>query len=192
MTDEIQFGDVKSRGPDVALRPDENHYFLVEPVFDEVAAEDLPIYVDLDVWIEMEKHARENTNVELGGVFLGHQAHDRSGKPFVVVRDSIRAKHYEATRGSFKFTHETWQQIARDREQMPEGTQMVGWYHTHPGWGVFLSGMDDFICENFFANPLDLALVIDPCKNDRGWFQWKNKTTELSSAVYVIAPTSGK
>jgi hypothetical protein len=49
---------------------------------------------------------------------------------------------------------------------------MVGWYHTHPDWGVFLSGMDLFICEHFFNKPLDVALVVDPCRQDRGWFQW--------------------
>ena len=49
---------------------------------------------------------------------------------------------------------------------------MVGWYHTHPGWGVFLSGMDQFICENFFGKTLDVALVVDPCRGDRGMFQW--------------------
>jgi proteasome lid subunit RPN8/RPN11 len=38
---------------------------------------------------------------------------------------------------------------------------MVGWYHTHPDWGVFLSSMDMFICDNFF-NKLDVAYVIDP------------------------------
>ena len=49
---------------------------------------------------------------------------------------------------------------------------MVGWYHTHPDWGVFLSGMDMFICDNFFNKPLDVAYVIDPCRGDRGMFQW--------------------
>ena len=49
---------------------------------------------------------------------------------------------------------------------------MVGWYHTHPDWGVFLSGMDMFICDNFFNKKLDVAYVIDPCRGDRGMFQW--------------------
>jgi len=49
---------------------------------------------------------------------------------------------------------------------------MVGWYHTHPDWGVFLSGMDMFICDNFFNKKLDIALVIDPCRGDRGMFMW--------------------
>src|SRR5262245_25919176 len=98
----------------------------------------------------MEDHAQSDTTVELGGVLLGGVHEDEDGKPFVVVTDSLRAQHYESTKGSFKFTHDTWSQITREREEFPAELQMVGWYHTHPDWGVFLSGMDMFICDNFF------------------------------------------
>src|SRR5262245_13380030 len=120
----------------------------------------------------MEEHALSDTAVELGGVLLGGHYEDEAGRPFVVVTDSLRARHYESTKGSFKFTHDTWSAITREREQFPAELQMVGWYHTHPDWGVFLSGMDMFICDNFFNKPLDVAYVIDPCRGDRGMFQW--------------------
>jgi hypothetical protein len=67
---------------------------------------------------------------------------------------------------------------------------MVGWYHTHPDWGVFLSGMDMFICDNFFNKPLDLALVIDPCRRDRGMFQWTGESRHRirrTGGFYLIA-----
>jgi proteasome lid subunit RPN8/RPN11 len=105
-------------------------------------------------------------------VLLGGHYEDEAGRPFVVVTDSLRAQHYESTKGSFKFTHDTWSAITREREQFPAALQMVGWYHTHPDWGVFLSGMDMFICDNFFNKKLDVAYVIDPCRGDRGMFQW--------------------
>jgi proteasome lid subunit RPN8/RPN11 len=103
---------------------------------------------------------------------LGGCYEDEQGRPFVVVTDSLRAQHYESTKGSFKFTHDTWSAITREREQFPADLQMVGWYHTHPDWGVFLSGMDMFICDNFFNKKLDVAYVIDPCRGDRAMFQW--------------------
>jgi hypothetical protein len=90
----------------------------------------------------------------------------------VLITDSLRAAHYESTKGSFKFTHDTWSAISRERDEFPDELQMVGWYHTHPDWGVFLSGMDMFICDNFFNKKLDVAYVIDPCRGDRGMFQW--------------------
>jgi proteasome lid subunit RPN8/RPN11 len=187
MSADIEFGELNSLPPESSLRPDENHFFAVVPT-GEPHADDLRIYIDIDVMREMETHALSNTNVELGGVLMGRQLVDREGRPFVMVEDSIRAQHYQATKGSFKFTHETWRQITRDRDRMPKSMKMVGWYHTHPGWGVFLSGMDDFICKNFFNQPLDLALVIDPCQNDRGWFQWTTEgTTHRCESVFLTA-----
>lgn len=170
--DGIEFGQVEFREPESELRPDRNRKFAVVGC-GEVDQSQLPIFVDLDVMRDMEGHARTNTHVELGGILLGGKFVDEEGRSFVVVQEALRAEHYEATRGSFKFTHETWSQFARDREELPEDLHLVGWYHTHPDWGVFLSGMDTFICDNFFADDLDVDLVIDPCRGDRGWFFWE-------------------
>jgi proteasome lid subunit RPN8/RPN11 len=171
LTSEIQFGDLQHTQPKSALRPDQDAHFLVTTV-GQVGDHELPIYVDLDVMRDMEAHARTNTEVELGGVMLGQQSIDGDGRPFVWISDCLRARHYEATKGSFKFTHDTWSQITRERQQYRPDLEMIGWYHTHPGWSVFLSGMDLFICNHFFNRPLDVALVIDPVADDRGWFQW--------------------
>jgi proteasome lid subunit RPN8/RPN11 len=171
MDSDITFGDVEEERPRTMRRPDEDRHFSVIAC-GAPRDSDLKIYVDLDAMVDMENHAQTNTSVELGGVLLGGQYVDGEGQPFVVVSDCLRADHFEATKGSFKFTHETWSDIQRRLQEYPDDLRMVGWYHTHPDWGVFLSGMDMFICDNFFNKPLDLALVIDPCRDDRGWFQW--------------------
>jgi proteasome lid subunit RPN8/RPN11 len=174
---DIQFGDIAEESPRETRRPDEDPRFAVLPC-GSVQDHDLPIYVDLDCLLDMEEHALSNAEVELGGVMLGGQYVDSEQQPFVIVNESLRAEHYESTRGSFKFTHDTWSNITRRLEEYTTDTKMVGWYHTHPDWGVFLSGMDLFICDNFFNKPLDLALVIDPCRHDRGWFQWTGRSGE--------------
>jgi proteasome lid subunit RPN8/RPN11 len=171
MDADITFGDVEEERPRVMRRPDEDRHLAVVAC-GQPRDTDLPIFVDLDTMVDMENHAQTNTSVELGGVLLGGQYIDGEGNPFVIVTDCLRADHFEATKGSFKFTHETWSDIQRRLSEYPDDLRMVGWYHTHPDWGVFLSGMDMFICDNFFNKPLDLALVIDPCRDDRGWFQW--------------------
>lgn len=177
MDADIQFGEVEEVARETRLRPDQNKHFAVAGHESPVDG-DLPIFVDLDVMRDMEAHAASDTSVELGGVLLGGQYEDEDGRPFVVVTDSLRAEHYESTKGSFKFTHDTWSQITRERDEFPDDLQMVGWYHTHPDWGVFLSGMDMFICDNFFNKELDIALVIDPCRGDRGMFQWTGNPSE--------------
>jgi len=188
--DGIEFGQVENREPEPQVRPDRNRLFAVVGC-GPVDPEQLPIFVDLYVMRDMEGHARSNLHVELGGVLLGGKFTDENGQPFVVVQEALRAEHYEATRGSFKFTHETWSQITRDRQNLPDELHLVGWYHTHPDWGVFLSGMDTFICDNFFGDDLDVDLVIDPCRGDRGWFFWEKKNGTRSktrvSGFYLFA-----
>jgi proteasome lid subunit RPN8/RPN11 len=171
VNDDIEFGEVEHAAPVRALRPDENRHFAVAS-YGTTDENELPIFVDLDVLADMEDHAASDTSVELGGVLLGGTFADDRDQPFVVVTDSLRAQHFESTKGSFKFTHDTWEAITREREAFPADLKMVGWYHTHPDWGVFLSGMDMFICDNFFNKSLDVAYVIDPCRGDRGMFQW--------------------
>lgn len=184
--DGIQFGELRSEQPVPVLPPDLDGHYAVQPM-GQPAPHDLPVFVDLDVWNELENHALSDTSVELGGVLLGDQATDRNGRAVVIVRDSLRARHYEATRGSFKFTHSTWSEITRERERLNPDLKIVGWYHTHPGWGIFLSDMDDFIHRNFFGRPLDVALVMDPCQDQRGWFQWDGKgRTRLCGGYFLF------
>jgi proteasome lid subunit RPN8/RPN11 len=186
---EIQFGEIEQTRRQTRLRPDRSQQWAVV-LCGEPNPDDLPIFVDLDAMREMEDHAQSDCHVELGGVLLGGQFDDETGQPYVLVQDSLRARHYENSRGSFKFTHDTWSDISRRRDQFSSDLQMVGWYHTHPDWGVFLSGMDTFICEHFFNRPLDVALVIDPCRRELGWFQWADqpeRQVRETAGFYLIA-----
>ena len=189
MNDDIQFGEVETARPQKQLRPDQNKHYAVAR-YGTPRHGELPIYVDLDVVADMEMHAESDTSVELGGVLLGAHCEDEDGNPFVLITDSLRAEHYHSTKGSFTFTHDTWAAITRRRDEFPAELAMAGWYHTHPDWGVFLSGMDMFICDNFFNKRLDVAYVIDPCRGDRAFFQWTGDPRHRKKRVggfYVVA-----
>lgn len=64
-------------------------------------------------------------------------------------------------------------------DQHVSGQRILGWYHTHPGFGIFLSAMDMFIHENFFNESDQLALVYDPVKGEDGLFVWREGKAEL-------------
>jgi len=186
---DIHFGELEETGPGPRVRPDRDQHFAVIAV-GTPSEMDVPVFADLDVVRELEAHALSDPAVELGGVLLGGQHHDALGEPFVLVADSLRAQHFENSRGSFKFTHDTWQEISRQRDEFSPDLQIVGWYHTHPDWGVFLSSMDLFICEHFFSRPLDVALVIDPCRQERAFFQWRAGTpcrVQQAGGFYLVS-----
>jgi hypothetical protein len=64
------------------------------------------------------------------------------------------------------YTQETWEKIYQEKDQKHPKLDIVGWYHTHPGFGVEFSDMDKFIQQNFFSGPTQFALVVDPLGGD--------------------------
>ena len=59
-------------------------------------------------------------------------------------------------------------------EKKYENAQIVGWIHTHPDFGIFLSEYDTFIQENFFKEDYQIAYVVDPIQNIEGFYFWIN------------------
>ena len=120
-----------------------------------------PIILD-----EIEEHAYSNLQAEVGGMFVGEVAGDTTR-----ISGAIPALTASAEQISLTFTHEVWDEILKQVHENYPGQQIVGWYHTHPSFGLFLSQYDSFIQENFFSSPGQLALVIDPIAGDFAWFE---------------------
>ncbi len=175
MSDEdIQFEDVAYREPHKARRPDLDPR-LACIAYRTPGHDDMPIYLDRRTADLIERHALRDTSVELGGILLGKECVDETtGQPFVWVTEAIEAKHYENTQASFTYTHDSWEEITRERDAKHPELDIVGWYHTHPDFGIFLSSHDLFIHHNFFDQPLQVAYVVDPIRQDRGFFHWRD------------------
>ncbi len=118
------------------------------------------------------KHAREDTSVEICGVLVGTWHRDESG-PFAAIVDSIRGEGATTKFAEVTFTHQTWAKINAEMDSRFADKKIVGWYHTHPDFGIFLSDRDRFIQEHFFSGPGQVAHVIDPVRNVEGVFIWQ-------------------
>ncbi|MGE3820867.1 MAG: Mov34/MPN/PAD-1 family protein, partial [Isosphaeraceae bacterium] len=172
--EEIVFGDVSYREPERRRRPDRDRRWACL-AYEIPGPGDLPIFLDHRAADAIERHALRDTSVELGGILLGKECvDDLTEQPFVWVTHSLEARHYENTQASFTYTHDSWEEISRERERLHPDLDIVGWYHTHPDFGIFLSGHDLFIHHHFFAQPLQLAYVVDPVRQTRGFFQWRD------------------
>jgi len=62
---------------------------------------------------------------------------------------------------------------------------VLGWQHTHPGMGVFLSAHDLFIHRHFFSQPWQIAMVVDPRSRQLAFFQWRGGDVVDCGFVYV-------
>jgi len=186
-TDEIVFGDVSYREPVRLRRPDRDRRWACVG-YEVPGPADMPIFLDLRPAALIERHALRDVSVELGGILLGREClDDETGEPFVWITESLEAKHYENTQASFTYTHDSWEEITRERDKLYPDLDIVGWYHTHPDFGIFLSGHDLFIQRNFFNQPLQVAYVVDPIRQTRGFFRWKAENLEQVGGFYLVA-----
>lgn len=148
-----------------SLRPPAPAIFIYESVLEQILA-----YSEGDV------------SREIGGFLLGglHEDANTSGpaRNFVEVRHFLPALDTRGQVASLTFTHDTWSTLRRQVEERHPQETIVGWQHTHPGLGVFLSGYDRFIHRHFFGEPCHIALVVDPIRHELEFFQWVGEKIE--------------
>lgn len=183
--DEITFGEMRLREPLRMRPPDHDHRLACIPC-DDPGSDDLPIFLDHKAAVAIESHAARDVSVELGGVLLGKECIDpATDRPYVVISDALEAAHYQNSQASFTYTHDSWETITRDRDRLFPDRDIVGWYHTHPNFGIFLSNHDLFIHHNFFSQPLQVAYVVDPINQTRGFFQWKGESVTAVGGFHL-------
>lgn len=122
-------------------------------------------------------HVFSNADREVGGVLVGRVPRDGS---LPLVSGAIAALKADEQRATLTFTQDAWEHVHRTLdEEYPEGEQIVGWYHSHPGFGIFLSEHDLFIHRNFFSGASQIAVVVDPHAQTEGVFVWRDGQVEL-------------
>ena len=150
----------------------------------QIEPDDVRVYIRQDVYKALEKYSASDTGRELGSILLGDYCCEQ-GRTHVILSRYLEARYTDASASTLTFTHRTWDDIhARHAETCPD-KRILGWQHTHPSYGIFLSNYDLFIQENFFDLPFQIAYVIDPVQHLRGFFQWKNGKVEKLKGYYV-------
>jgi proteasome lid subunit RPN8/RPN11 len=117
-------------------------------------------------------HGAKDAGHEVGGVLVGELLADGGG-PYVRVDAVIEAVHAEEKGAELTFTHATWDHVNKEMDSRFAHKRIVGWYHTHPGFGIFLSDRDGFIHRSFFGEPFQIAFVYDPKRREHGVFAWR-------------------
>jgi proteasome lid subunit RPN8/RPN11 len=125
------------------------------------AHETLRVNFAADAYAELICHAKEDLSCEVCGVLAGEICRDSDGH-HVSVQAVVRGASARAGASHVTYTQETWNQIHQKMEKDYPRLHIIGWYHSHPGFGVEFSDMDLFIHENFFSGRDQIAFVTDP------------------------------
>lgn len=145
------------------------------------------VLIDTDVLRQIRQHARTSTKTEVCGVLIGNE-NDKQ----VLVEACIPGLNAAQGGAHVTFTQDTWEHIYKIKDAEYSGHRIVGWYHSHPGFGVFLSDHDTFIHHNFFSSPLQVAWVYDPHSDEEGCFGWRGKRLERLSEIAITDRKGGE
>lgn len=137
--------------------------------------------IDNEVTRCIRKHARAHMKTEVCGVLIGET---RDG--VVEVTASIEALNAAQAGTHVTFTQDAWETIYKVKDESYPDQRIVGWYHSHPGFGVFLSEHDTFIHRNFFSSPDQVAWVYDPHTDEEGCFGWVDGAIHRISNLSIV------
>ena len=175
--EEKTIADIKNKPPPGR----ETGYYVHEN--GKISGENLSIYISIEAITRIKEHALQDINQELGGVLVG-EVNEYNKKNYINITASIPAHHASHGGASVTFTHRTWEHVYRTLDKEYPDKIILGWYHTHPNFGIFLSADDIFIHRNFFNGPWLVAFVVDPVRNRSGFFVWKNGSIVESGGYY--------
>jgi proteasome lid subunit RPN8/RPN11 len=139
------------------------------------------VFVTQAAFRVINQHANSDLDNEVGGWLAGRWCRDIDTKAeYVVVEALLPAQQVRSGSTFLTFTHDSQVAMLAALEERHAKKGIVGWYHTHPRMGLFLSGYDMWLHEHFFPHPWQVALVIEPHSNTGGFFI-RNTKDELDS-----------
>ncbi|KAG1710359.1 26S proteasome non-ATPase regulatory subunit 14 [Phytophthora capsici] len=115
--------------------------------------------------LKMLKHGRAGVPMEVMGLMLGEFVDD-----YTVNCIDVFAMPQSGTGVSVEAVDPVFQmKMLEMLKQTGRAEMVVGWYHSHPGFGCWLSGVDINTQQSFEAlNPRAVAVVVDPIQSVKG------------------------
>lgn len=123
------------------------------------------VYISSLALLKMLKHGRAGVPMEVMGLMLGEFVDD-----YTVRVIDVFAMPQSGTGVSVEAVDPVFQAKMLDMlKQTGRPEMVVGWYHSHPGFGCWLSGVDMNTQQSFEAlSERAVAVVVDPIQSVKG------------------------
>jgi len=150
-----------------------------------------PVYIYRDTIQNIHLLTKDFEN-EIFGYLIGNIL-EWKGQIYVVIEeilfilgavhsDKFSTSQIEGTAGKYEIR---FQKLKKKREN--DNLRIVGWWHSHPGFSCFLSHTDLKTQEYFFPESYQVALVVDPHKDELEFFTLdKNSKNGYKPISYAI------
>ncbi len=134
----------------------------------------------------MMQHA-SSSHYEIGGLLVG-KVYKRDQKFLVHIEKAIPDKLGESGSATYSFTYKSWARLMNITEEEYSSLRIVGWYHSHPNYGIFYSSVDKESHRTYFPKPWMIGVVVDPVRYTAGLFSIREgeRDPRMLSGFYEI------
>ena len=129
---------------------------------------------------EVRQGIKEQTGILIGRVFR-----DPAGFLYTVITAVIPVDDVQSSVVQVKLRPSAWPPIWEELQKNPD-QQIIGWYHSHPGYGIFLSPTDRRTQSTYFPAVWQIAIVMDPIREEFGVFSGTNSEQLAESSVLFV------
>lgn len=143
------------------------------------------VHLSRDVRDAIFRHGMNHQDREVGGILVGSVSQDNNGKYIVDIVGAVEAGAAPGNQSQMQFTGEVWFHLLQSVRQRYPDQKVVGWYHTHPNLGAFLSDDDVASHRVAFSHPWHIACVCDPIRNQFCFFGWDDSELKAIKGFYI-------
>lgn len=153
------------------------------------------IFVRNSLLTKVKEHARRDLSHECFGLLLGNAYSDPIRKVlWIEVQDAVAAVDTNASIVAVEVSAKEFQRLNDEVDEIWNKTQgetrKIGWYHSHPNFGIFMSGTDQANQKQFYSQEWQIALVVDPVREEIGFF--RGAESEACQYLLIDEPASMK
>ncbi len=150
-----------------------------------------PVYIYEEI-LDQIKDLSNNSKKEIFGYLIGNTLKWKE-KIYIIIEeqlfieDAIHSNHFSTSqiKGKAGEYEKRFKELKSKKKD--DNLRIVGWWHSHPNFGCFLSPTDLHTQEYFFPESYQVALVIDPIRDEFKFFTLdkasEKKYEEVSNAI---------
>ena len=121
----------------------------------------LRIYMEDYVHTYLYQYARSSATGEKLAVLMGKTI-VIDGQKTVFISGVVQAKFTEKLKGMETITSQSWKYISEEIEKYFVDLTIVGWMHSRPSFGAFVTSRDEAYHKKVFNGDSQLFFVVDP------------------------------
>lgn len=140
-----------------------------------------------EAFAQMDQFAQEHPGGENGGFLVGTKRNLKSLEEYeILVEHFVPLAPSRGGTSRFAMSRDHYMALQKQLSSSGSNLRIVGWMHSHPGFGVFLSAFDKEQHERLFPRPWQIAYVIDAQHGDRALYHCVDRVWRELPGYYIL------